>query len=173
MIGDSRAVSEGSPAERWLASHVTAIALVLAALGMLARLRAADAPFLQPDEVLHVRIASAPSLSELYRESLTNAHPPLFYVLLRPWTSVAHSDWTLRLLPAAFGTAFLWFAWLWARAALGVPSGLIVLACLAFMGGDKKSPERGSCDPDSHRHHHKKKTTTKKSKKKKPTRKKK
>lgn len=133
MIGESREVSEGSPAERWLASHVTAIALVLAALGMLARLRAADAPFLQPDEVLHVRIASAPSLSELYRESLTNAHPPLFYVLLRPWTSVAHSDWTLRLLPAAFGTAFLWFAWLWARAALGVPSGLIVLASLAFM----------------------------------------
>jgi Dolichyl-phosphate-mannose-protein mannosyltransferase len=130
---EPRAASEGSPAERWLASRITAIALVITALGMLARLRAADAPFLQPDEVLHVRIASAPSLADTYRESLTNAHPPLFYFLLRPWTSVARSEWALRLLPAAFGTAFLWFAWLWARAALGAPSGLIVLACLAFM----------------------------------------
>jgi hypothetical protein len=35
------------------------VALLFVFLGLLARLRAADAPFLQPDEVLHIRIASA------------------------------------------------------------------------------------------------------------------
>jgi uncharacterized membrane protein len=126
-------VSEAPPVERWLAAHADAVALLFVVLGLLARLRAANAPFLQPDEVLHIRIASAATLAETYRESLTNAHPPLFYVLLRGWRLVAHSDWALRLLPVAFGTAFLWSAWRWAAGALGRACGLIVLACLAFL----------------------------------------
>jgi uncharacterized membrane protein len=130
---EERPDSPAPPIERWLASRATAAAVLLAALGLLARLRAADAPFLQPDELLHVAIASAPSLGDVHRLSLTHAHPPLFYFLLRPWTRVARSEWALRLLPVAFGTAFLWFAWLWARAALGTACGLIVLACLAFL----------------------------------------
>jgi hypothetical protein len=121
------------PVERWLATHADAVALLLVLLGLLARLRAANAPFLQPDEVLHIRIASAPTLAAVYRESLTNAHPPLFYFLLRPWALAVGSDWARRLLPVAFGTAFLWFAWLWARTALGAACGLIVVSCLAFL----------------------------------------
>jgi hypothetical protein len=121
------------PVERWLEEHAEAVALLFVVLGLLARLRAADAPFLQPDEVLHLRIASAATLADLYRLSLTNAHPPLFYVLLRGWRHVAHSDWALRLLPAAFGTAFLWSAWRWAAGTLGRACGLITLACLAFL----------------------------------------
>ncbi|HEY2796287.1 MAG TPA: glycosyltransferase family 39 protein [Thermoanaerobaculia bacterium] len=125
-------VSEAPPVERWLAANAHAVALLFVVLGLLARLRAANAPFLQPDEVLHIRIASAATLADTYRESLTNAHPPLFYVLLRGWRHFAHSDWALRLLPVAFGTAFLWSAWRWAAAALGRSSGLVTLACLAF-----------------------------------------
>lgn len=121
------------PVERWLEEHSDAVALLFVLLGLLARLRAADAPFFQPDEVLHLRIASAATLADTYRESLTNAHPPLFYVLLRGWRRVAHSDWALRLLPAAFGTAFLWSAWRWAAGTLGRACGLITLACLAFL----------------------------------------
>ena len=132
MTSTRRPESPEPPIERWLAAHTTAFALAIVLLGLLARLRAADAPFLQPDEVLHLRIASADSVSALYRESLTNAHPPLFYLLLRPWTALVRSDWALRLLPVAFGTAFLWFAWLWASGALGAACGLIALACLAF-----------------------------------------
>ena len=119
--------------ERWLEEHADGVALLFVVVGLLARLRAADAPFLQPDEVLHLRIASAPTLADLYRLSLTNAHPPLFYVLLRGWRHVAHSDWALRLLPAAFGTAFLWSAWRWAAGTLGRACGLITLACVAFL----------------------------------------
>jgi len=121
------------PVERWLEEHSDFVALLFVLLGLLARLRAADAPFFQPDEVLHLRIASAATLADTYRESLTNAHPPLFYVLLRGWRRVAHSDWALRLLPAAFGTAFLWSAWRWAAGTLGRACGLITLACLAFL----------------------------------------
>ncbi|HEY1251418.1 MAG TPA: glycosyltransferase family 39 protein [Thermoanaerobaculia bacterium] len=128
---------ESAPAPPWierrLAARPDVVAAVLVALGLLARLRAANAPFLQPDEVLHFRIASASTAAATYRYSLTNAHPPLFYFLLRGWRHVAHSDWALRLLPVAFGTAFLWSAWRWAAGALGRACGLVTLACLAFL----------------------------------------
>ena len=128
----ARTSETAPPFERWLAAHAEAVALVFTLLGLLARLRAADAPFLQPDEALHLRIASQPTLGELYRLSLTNAHPPLVFLLLRGWRHVAHSDWTLRLLSVGFGTAFLWSAWRWAEGTLGRACGLITLACLAF-----------------------------------------
>lgn len=135
MTATRRAASTPAepPIERWLAAHATAVALLLVALGLLARLLAARAPFRTPDEALHLRIAASESLAATYRESLGNAHPPLFFFLLHLWRGVAHSDWTLRLLPVAFGTAFLWSSWRWARAALGLACGLVTLSCLAFL----------------------------------------
>lgn len=121
------------PVERWLAAHATTVALLFVLLGLLARLRAAHAPFQSPDEVLHLRIASSESLGATYRESLGNAHPPLFFFLLWGWRHLAHSDWALRILPVALGTAFLWSAWRWTRSVLGDACGLLTLGCLCFL----------------------------------------
>ncbi len=119
--------------ERWLAARAGALAAALVALGAAARLRSASSPFLAPDEALHLKIASGAGVAEVYRQSLYNAHPPLFVLLLHFWKGVAHSDWTLRLLPVTLGSLFLWAAWAWTKRLLGESAGLLALAFLALL----------------------------------------
>ncbi|HKD17958.1 MAG TPA: glycosyltransferase family 39 protein [Thermoanaerobaculia bacterium] len=119
--------------ERWLGRHDAAVAAALVALGAAARIRAARAPFLTPDEALHLAIANSGSAVEVYRTSLYNAHPPLFVLLLRLWKSVVTSDWALRLLPVLFGTLFLWAAYRWTRRLLGPVAALWTLVFMAFL----------------------------------------
>jgi uncharacterized membrane protein len=115
---------------RLQADHV---ALLLVALGFVARLLAARRSFVGHDELLHLRLASPENLLEMYRWTLTNAHPPLFFVLLHYWQQVVGVGWQLCLLPVAFGTAFLWIAYRWARSLFGAISALTTLAALAFL----------------------------------------
>jgi hypothetical protein len=114
-------------------AHGGAIAAVIGTLGVAARLLSARGPFRTPDEALHLLIASGASASEVYRNSLYNAHPPLFVVLLHYWKGVAHSDFALRLLPVFFGSLFLWAAWAWARRLLGEGPALLTLAFASFL----------------------------------------
>ena len=110
-----------------------AAALLLVALGFAARLLAARQSFVGFDEELHLRLASPESLREVYLETLTNAHPPLFFVLLHFWQRLVGAGWQLCLLPVAFGTAFLWVAHRWARSLFGAAASLTLLALLAFL----------------------------------------
>jgi hypothetical protein len=110
-----------------------AVAAALIALGTLARVRAANAPFRAPDEALHLQMAGAPSLSEVYRVSLGNAHPPLFVLLLHGWMKIARADWTLRLLPVFLGALALVAAWWWTRRLVGENAGLLALALLSLL----------------------------------------
>ena len=122
-----------SSLERRIAAHPDGVALLILALGLVARLRAARSPFVTPDELLHLRLAASPDLWATYRASLGNAHPPLFFLLLHGWRRVAETGWQLRLLPVACGTAFLWAAYRWAASTFGLASGLITLAFLSFL----------------------------------------
>src|SRR5262249_7270010 len=123
----------GARVERWLENRTGVLAAVLGLLGVAARLRAARGPFLTPDEALHLQIAAAGGAGDVYRSSLDNAHPPFFVLLLHAWRNVAHSDWTLRLLPVLFGSLFLWAGWAWARRLAGENAALLTLAFLAFL----------------------------------------
>ena len=123
----------GSRVEDWLRGHADAVAALLIGLGVAARLRSARGPFFTPDEVLHLKIADAAGVLEVYRTSLGNAHPPLFVLMLHFWKAVASSDWTLRLLPALFGSLFLWAAWAWARRLFGDNTALLTLAFVALL----------------------------------------
>jgi uncharacterized membrane protein len=123
----------GPRVERWLEGHAGAAAALLVALGAAARLRAARGPFLTPDEALHLKIAGAPGVLDVYRTSLDNAHPPLFVLLLHFWKAAASSDWALRLLPVLFGSLFLWAAYAWARRLFGENTALLTLAFVALL----------------------------------------
>jgi uncharacterized membrane protein len=116
---------------RWLRADQAALLLV--ALGLAARLFVARRSFVVFDEALHLRLASPESLLEVYRGSLTNTHPPLFLILLHFWHRLAGAGWQLCLLPVAFGTAFLWAAYRWARSLFGTAASLATLALLAFL----------------------------------------
>lgn len=108
-------------------------AILLVVLGLAARVLAARHSFVSPDEGMHVRLASPGSLEEVYRLSLTNAHPPLFLLFLHGWQQVVGLKWQLCLLPVAFGTAFLWVAYRWVRMLFGAIPALTALAFLAFL----------------------------------------
>jgi uncharacterized membrane protein len=122
----------GPPGRRWIRPDHAA-ALVLVALGLAARVLVARRSFVLSDESLHLHLASRESLLEVYRWSLTNAHPPLFFLLLGLWQRVVGVGWELCLLPAAFGAAFLWMAYRWTRSLAGLASSLTTLALLAFL----------------------------------------
>jgi hypothetical protein len=108
-------------------------ALLLLLTGLSVRLLAAQGSSLSGDEALHFQLASAPDAAAVYRISLTNAHPPLFLLLLHFWRLATVSEWGLRLLPVAFGAAFLWAAYRWTASLLGKGAGLGALALAAFL----------------------------------------
>lgn len=120
-------------ADGWLRHREDAAALLLLAAGLGVRLLAARGASLSGDEALHFQLASAPDAAAVYRISLTNAHPPLFLLLLHFWRRVAASEWELRLLSVAFGTAFLGEAYRWTASLLGRAAGLGAMALLAFL----------------------------------------
>jgi hypothetical protein len=119
VLGDSEAspgrgaTSPGGSAERhglgvieaWLCRHADNVAVALAILGFLIRLRDAAGTWLNGDEALNFLIANQPSLSVVYRDGLTNAHPPLFYFILHFWMLLGDSEVSLRLLSVLAGAA--------------------------------------------------------------------
>ncbi|MGE5279021.1 MAG: glycosyltransferase family 39 protein, partial [Acidobacteriota bacterium] len=129
----AESVRPSEPASRRLRFREEGAALLLALAGLAVRLLAARGSSLSGDEALHFQLASAPDAAAVYRISLTNAHPPLFLLLLHFWRVVAVSESSLRLLPVAFGAAFLWAAYRWAASVLGRAAGLGALAFAAFL----------------------------------------
>lgn len=71
-------------------------------------------------------------LAELYRSTLTEAHPPFFFLLLHFWRLAGNSEFFLRLLPVLFGALFLGAAYYWAANLFGRSEGLITLVIVAF-----------------------------------------
>lgn len=118
--------------EGWLRDHLATIALAVTAAGFVARIVAANRSYFNPDEVLHYLLINQPSLFLAYKASLTNAHPPLVYLLLYVFHFAGHSELVLRLPLVLAGTAFCWLTFKWIRSLFGGPAGLIALILAAF-----------------------------------------
>ncbi|HJW14758.1 MAG TPA: glycosyltransferase family 39 protein [Thermoanaerobaculia bacterium] len=108
------------------------LALAVSAVAVVALLAAAWNRALSPDETLQIGLANVPGFSDVYRSSQSNAHPPLFFFLLRFWLSLGRSELFLRLFPALCGGAFLWFTYRWAARILGSGAGVMALAAAAL-----------------------------------------
>jgi hypothetical protein len=118
--------------ERWLHEHLTMVALAVTAGGFLARIVTAGRSYFNPDEALHYFLFNQSSLLLAYKASLTNAHPPLIYVLLYFWRFLGRSELVLRLPLVFAGTAFCWVTFKWIEALFGRPAGLIGVIAVAF-----------------------------------------
>lgn len=118
--------------ERWLDRHLDFIALLAILCGFVLRIFAASRTYLNPDEALHYLIINQNSALEAYKVSLTNAHPPLIYLVAYYWHFLGRSEWMLRLPSVLAGTAFCWFAFLWIKRVFGKSAGLIGVVICAF-----------------------------------------
>jgi 4-amino-4-deoxy-L-arabinose transferase-like glycosyltransferase len=116
----------------WIEGHHDLVALAVVALGFGLRLMSATRLHLHPDEALHYLIAHQTSLAQVYRASLTSAHPPLFFMLLFFWRLPGSSELVLRLISVAAGTAGLWVGYKWLAYRSGPTTGLIGLLLLAL-----------------------------------------
>lgn len=106
-------------------------ALIVAA-GFVARIIPAVRLFLNPDEALHVLLASQPSLSRAYDAALTNAHPPLMILLLYYWRALGHSELWLRMPSVMAGTAACWLAYRWLAVIMDRTAAIMGLLLFSF-----------------------------------------
>jgi len=119
--------------EGWFATHSNLIAMLVASLGFLIRLRAASGTFLNPDEALHYLLANQSSCRLAYHASLTNAHPPLLTLVLYFWRGVGASEFVLRLPSVIAGTVFCWIFFQWLTRIVGPITGFIGLILATFL----------------------------------------
>jgi hypothetical protein len=134
------AVPSGAPTERGrglsiddqIEKHFELVALVIVGLGFALRLLSATRFYLDADESLHYLIANQTSLAEVYRASLTNAHPPFLFLLLFFWRLLGNSELVLRLVSILAGTAACWVGSKWLAYRFGKTTGLVGLLLLVF-----------------------------------------
>ncbi len=117
--------------EKRLLLHADYAALAIVVVGFAILVAEAGNRYFTPDEALHVEV-NVPSFVDVYRRSLWNAHPPLFFLLLHSWLWLGRSEVFLRLLPAIFGGGFLWFTYRWAGRLFGKTAGLMTLLVVAL-----------------------------------------
>ena len=119
-------------AEQGLRLHAEFAALTIVAVSFVIVLAAARSRYFTPDEALHFEMANMPGPIDVYRKTLNNAHPPLFFLLLHAWLRLGRSELFLRVLPALLGGAFLWCAYRWASRLFGSTAGFLTVVVLAF-----------------------------------------
>ena len=119
-------------AERWLERRLDLVALVVVFCGLVLRIIAAAKTYLNPDEALHYLIINQTSAFDTYKVSLTNAHPPLIYLVVYFWHFFGRSELMLRMPSLLAGTAFCWFVFQWVMRVFGKSAGLIGVIVCAF-----------------------------------------
>jgi hypothetical protein len=118
--------------ERLLNNHLDAFALAVVAAGFVLRILAARRSYLNPDEALHYLLLNQASAFAAYKASLTNAHPPLIYLIVYYWHFLGASELMLRLPSVAAGTAFCWTLYKWMGLAFGRAAGLVGVIVATF-----------------------------------------
>jgi hypothetical protein len=121
-----------SPAGWSLLSSIDTLAPVLIAAGLVARLLPAWRFFLNPDEALHVFLASQTSLGMANKAALTAAHPPLFILVLYYWRWLGQSEIVLRLPSVLAGTASCWFLYRWLKLVTDRATAFVGLFLFSF-----------------------------------------
>jgi 4-amino-4-deoxy-L-arabinose transferase-like glycosyltransferase len=118
--------------ENWLRDHLRLVAIAITAAGFATRMNMATRTYLNPDEILHYLLIDQSSLFLAYKASLSNAHPPLIYLLLYLCHLIGRSELVLRLPLILAGTAFCWFTFEWIQLLFGGAAGLLALVVVAF-----------------------------------------
>lgn len=111
-------------------------ALTLVILGLVLRIRGLGEYWLNPDEGIYYSTLTVDSLGAFWAEVSVNAHPPLFYLLLRGAGWLTWDFVLLRGVSVMFGVWAIWAFWLvgrelGGRGRTGVVAGLVSAGLLA------------------------------------------
>ncbi len=119
-------------ADNWLRDHLNGVALLVIAAGAGLRIYISTRTYLNPDEALHYLIINQHSAWLAYKTSLSNAHPPLIYLVLYFWHRFGQSEWMLRFPSVVTGTIFCWMMFQWTKRLFNPAAGLISLVLCTF-----------------------------------------
>ncbi len=115
-------------APRWFAWSLVAVA----AAALLIRVRIGGLEFMDFDEWQQVFMASAPRWRDLAYELHAEAHPPLFYLLLKAIVSIGHAKLLYRSIAILPGAGSVVVIGLIARRLMRPPMALVCAAALAL-----------------------------------------
>jgi len=116
----------------WLRQHIIFVVGFITFIGFLLRILPTGKIYLNPDECLHYLIVHQHNIYQVWLNSLTNAHPPLFFFILFIWTKLGNSELFLRLISVLSGTALIYVGYKWAEKCFGKSVGLVMCLLLAF-----------------------------------------
>lgn len=107
---------------------------VLVAAGLVIRLSGISEYWLNPDEGIYYSTLTRPGFGEFWADVMANAHPPVFYLLLRAAGTVTWDFVWMRGLSVLFGAAAIWLFFLVGReiGGRGLPGALAGLAAAAL-----------------------------------------
>lgn len=107
--------------------------LCVMVLGSLLRLYDLDGKSFWSDELISLCHAKAiHDLESFLTPHCGNAHPPLYFLMLKAWSTIGETEFRLRLFSVIFGTAAIFAAFLLGRELAGAVPGLLVATLVAF-----------------------------------------
>jgi len=95
--------------------HAWLVGLAIVGLGFAIRLHGIGEYWLNPDEGIYYSTLTRVSTREFWGEVMANAHPPLFYLVLRGVGHLTRDFVWLRGVALISGTAAIWVLWLVGR----------------------------------------------------------
>lgn len=118
--------------ELWVHKHISVILCAIIAIGLTIRVFNAIGTYLNPDEALIYLLSNQSSISQVYKASLTNAHPPLFYFFLYLWRLIGNTEVILRLPSIIAGAALIGLVYAWLKEMFDMQTALIGSLITAF-----------------------------------------
>ena len=83
------------------------------------------------DEVASLIVATTP-IKALKSYFMSDPHPPLFFLILKPWANISQASAWLRLLPEIFGAATVGILYGWVRSLTGRKAAFLAALLLTF-----------------------------------------
>jgi len=116
------------------------IALGITTVGFLVRLSGIFEWWLNPDEGIYYSMVAWRNSAMFWTEMMSNAHPPLFYLVTRAFSWMSTDFVFIRSLSLLFGSAAVFAAWLAGREIssperTGAVTGLLTAVIVAFSPG--------------------------------------
>ncbi|MCB9889170.1 MAG: glycosyltransferase family 39 protein [Planctomycetes bacterium] len=117
----------------WLDTHSWWLALGITALGFALRWHGTGEFWLNPDEGIYLQAALGPT--SFWDELRANAHPPLYYAILRGLSVLTHDFDALRWVSLLASTGAIYALFAAGRAMSAAPAGLAAALLAALSSG--------------------------------------